>query len=74
MGTIFDIVTVTCFAVLVLTFFMWTDREPRTLMHFMVPAASFAVANQVGNANFPLLAAVLISAGIGYTVIVLRGL
>jgi len=79
MVTVYDIVTVTCFACIVLTYFMFTEGGMKTLAHFMLPAAAFAIANQVGNtalqngnAFFHALAIVLIVAGIGYTYIIVR--
>jgi len=72
MVTVYDIVTVTCFACVVLTYFMFTDGGMKTLAHFMLPAAAFAFANQLGNAGMNVLAIVLIVAGIGYTYIIVR--
>ena len=79
MLTVYDFVTVTCFACVVLTYFMFTEGGAKTLAHFMLPAAAFAIANQVGNAalqsgNLLLnaLAVALIAAGIGYTYIIVR--
>jgi hypothetical protein len=79
MVTVYDIVTVTCFACIVLTYFMFTEGGMKTLAHFMLPAAAFAIANQVGNAALKAdnvwwnaLAIVLIAAGIGYTYIIVR--
>lgn len=72
MATFFDVVTVTCFAALVIAFFQFTDRETRTLLHFIVAGVVFAVANQVGNAGSTILALVLIAAGIGYAVLMAR--
>ena len=79
MVTVYDFVTVTCFACIVLTYFMFTEGGMKTLAHFMLPAAAFAVANQVGNAALQtsntylnVLAIVLIAAGIGYTYIIVR--
>jgi hypothetical protein len=37
-----------------------------------LPAAAFAIANQVGNAGMNVLAMILIAAGIGYTYIIVR--
>jgi hypothetical protein len=53
MGTVYDIVTVTCFACVVLTYFMFTEGGMKVLAHFMLPAAAFAIANQLGNAGMP---------------------
>ena len=72
MTTFFDVVTVTCFAGLVLAFFQFSDRETRTLLHFLVAGIVFAVANQVGNAGVTILALALILAGIGYAFLVVR--
>ena len=72
MTTFFDVVTVTCFAALVIAFFQFTDRETKTLLHFVVAGIVFAVANQVGNAGGTVLALVLIVAGAGYVVLMVR--
>jgi hypothetical protein len=66
MVTLFDIVSVASFIGLVLAFFFWTERDNRTLLHFVISGAVFAVANQVGNAGQTIFAFVLIIAGIGY--------
>ncbi len=70
MITVYDIVTLTCFACVVVTYFMFTDGGMKALAHFMLPAAAFAIANQLGNAGMNVLAIVLIAAGIGYTYII----
>ena len=49
MTTFFDVITVACFAGLVIAFFQFTDRETRTLVHFILAGVVFAVANQIGN-------------------------
>ncbi|EAQ34000.1 hypothetical protein NB311A_10148 [Nitrobacter sp. Nb-311A] len=72
MATYFDIITVTCFAALVLAFFQFTDRQTRTLLHFVLSGIVFAVANQVGNAGTNVLAVILILAGAGYAALVAR--
>lgn len=72
MFTVYDIVTVTCFACVVVTYFMFTEGGIKVLAHFMLPAAAFAIANQLGNAGMNVLAIVLIAAGIAYTYIVVR--
>ena len=72
MATFFDVVTVTCFAGLVLAFFQFTDRETRTLLHFLVSGIALAVANQVGNAGATFLAALMILASVGYAFLVVR--
>ena len=77
MNTVYDFVTVVCFLLAVLTYFMFTEGGMKILAHFMLPAAAFAIANQVGNhagSNVPMnvLAVVLIAAGIGYIYIIVR--
>ncbi|KIU49600.1 XrtV sorting system accessory protein [Bradyrhizobium sp. OHSU_III] len=72
MATFFDVVTVTCFVGLVIAFFQFTERETRTLVHFILIGVVFAVANQVGNAGSAVLALVLIAAGIAYAVLIIR--
>jgi hypothetical protein len=72
MTTFFDVVTVTCFVGLVVAFFQFTDRETRTLAHFILAGVVFAVANQIGNAGSPILALVMILAGAIYAALVVR--
>jgi hypothetical protein len=72
MQTVYDFVTVICFICIVLTYFMFTEGGMKVLAHFMLPAAAFAIANQVGNAGMNVLAVILIVAGIGYTFIIVR--
>jgi hypothetical protein len=68
--TFFDVITVTCFIALVLGFFQFTDRETRTLCHFVFVGIVFAVANYLGNAGAPIWALVLVAAGSGYAILV----
>jgi len=42
------------------------------LLHFMLAGIVFAVANQVGNAGSFYLALILILAGAGYAVLIVR--
>jgi hypothetical protein len=69
MVTLFDIVSVASFIGLVFAFFFLTERDHKTLLHFMISGAVFAIANQVGNAGQTIFASVLIIAGIGYAVV-----
>ena len=73
MASIYDFVTVACFLGVVGAFVFLTERDPKTLAHLMVPAVAFAVANQLGNAGSGVLAILLIGAGVGYTILVIRG-
>jgi hypothetical protein len=70
MATVFDVVTVTCFAAVVLAFFLFTSRKPKTLLHLIVPSMVFAIANYVGNAGLAFLAVALIAAGAVYAALV----
>lgn len=70
MSTLFDIVTVISFVGLVAAFFLWTDRETRTLLHLSISGVVLAVANQIGNAGNSMFAVVLILAAIGYAILV----
>jgi hypothetical protein len=71
--TLFDVLTVVCFLGLVIAFFQFTEREPRTLVHLLLSGVVFAVANQIGNAGSTVLGLVLVGAGIGYAVLIIRG-
>jgi hypothetical protein len=70
MITPFDFLTIACFCGLVATFFLWTERDTRTLMHLIISGVAFAVANQVGNRGLTLFALVLIVVGVGYALLV----
>jgi hypothetical protein len=72
MATFFDVVTVTCFVGLMIAFFQFTDRETRTLVHFILAGIVFAVANQVGNAGSATLGIVLILAGSIYAGLIVK--
>jgi predicted branched-subunit amino acid permease len=73
MNTIFDFLTVACFISLVCGFFLLTERRPKTLAYLLIAALVFSVADQLGNAGSTLLAAIMIAAGVGYTVLIIRG-
>jgi hypothetical protein len=72
MITLFDFATVACFLGLVGAFFLLTARRQRTLLHLLLSGIAFAVANQLGNADYDLSGVILIIAGIGYAVIIVR--
>jgi hypothetical protein len=72
MITLFDYLTIACFCGLVAMFFFWTERDTRTLMHMIISGIAFAIANQVGNNGLTLFALVLIVAGVGYALLVVR--
>jgi hypothetical protein len=72
MAALFDYVAVACFLGMAGAFFILTAREPRTLLHLLVVGISFAIANQVGNAGYTVLAAILIIAGIVYAAMIIR--
>lgn len=68
----FDILTVFCFLTMVVAFFVWSDRESRTVLRLALSAIAFAVANQLGNNGWPLLALVLTGAGAAHAFLTLR--
>jgi predicted branched-subunit amino acid permease len=72
METAFDFLTIACFAALVIAFFYLTKHEIRTLMHLMISAAAFSIANQLGNAGLTLFAAILMIAGVAYAALVVQ--
>jgi hypothetical protein len=72
MTSIYDFVTVACFLGVVGAFVFLTERDPKILAHLLVPAIAFAVANQLGNAGSPVLAVLLIVAGVGYSFLIIR--
>jgi hypothetical protein len=71
-ATIFDYVTIASFLAMAGAFFMLTEREPRTLLHFLAVGTAFAVANQLGNAGHVILSTFLIVAGITYSILIIR--
>jgi hypothetical protein len=72
MVTPFDFATVACFLGLVGAFFLLTSRRPRGLLHLLLSGIVFAIANQLGNADHGVSAAILIAAGIGYAAMIVR--
>jgi len=70
--TVFDFITVGCFACLVAAFFLLTEQNSRTLAHLFLCGIAFAVANQLGNAGSTILALILIVAAGVYAVFVIR--
>ena len=72
METAFDFLTVACFAGLGIAYFKFAKRDSRTLAHLIIPAATFAVANQIGNAGLSIFALILVVAGAGYAALVLK--
>ena len=70
MVTLFDVISVASFIGLVIAFFFCTERDNRTLLHFVISGAVLAVANQVGNAGQTIFASILLIAGIAYAVVI----
>ncbi len=66
MTTFFDFLTVACFLIMAIAFFLLTARRIRTLVQLLVPGILFAISNQAGNAGWTILALVLVVAGAGY--------
>jgi uncharacterized membrane protein len=66
MTELFDALTVACFLALAAAFFVWTERDTRTLLNVSFCGVAFAVANYLGNGEWPILGLLLIVAGVGY--------
>lgn len=72
MATFFDFLTVACFLIMAVGFFVLTERDGRTLVRLLVSGLAFAVANQIGNAGWSIIASVLVAAGCVYAAFVIK--
>lgn len=72
MGTLFDVITVTCFFAIVLAYFQFAAHDLRTVLNLLVSGVAFAVANQAGNAGYTVIATLLIVLGLGFAFVVIR--
>ncbi len=72
MITLFDFATVACFLAMAGGYLLLTARSQQTLVHLLLSAIAFAVANQLGNAGYMLSGMLLIIAGVGYAFIIIR--
>jgi hypothetical protein len=72
MSTIFDFLTVAAFVVMAGAYFTWGEGSQKLLLHLLICAATFAVANQLGNRGFGIFGALLLAAGAGYAVMLFR--
>ncbi len=72
MSTFFDFLTVACFVCVAMAFFMLTERDSRTLLLLLVSGIAFAIANQLGNAGWTVLALALVVAGMAYAGFVIK--
>jgi hypothetical protein len=72
MSTIFDFLTVGAFVTMAGAYFYLANGDQKVLFRLMVPAISFAVANQLGNKGFPVFAVVLLVAGAAYAIFLFR--
>ena len=72
LATLFDFATLACFLGMAGAFFIWTERRPRTLLRLLLSGIVFAVANQLGNTGHAIIGWILLIAGIGYALIVIR--
>jgi len=72
MVTLFDFATVACFLGLVGALFLLTARRHRTLLQLLLSGIAFAIANQLGNTGNVISGVILIIAGVGYAVIIVR--
>ena len=66
MTELFDVLTVVCFLALAIAYFIWTERDIRTLLNVSVCGVAFAVANYLGNNGWPVFAVLLMVVGAGY--------
>lgn len=72
MTTLFDFLTVAFFLIMAIGFFMLTERDGRTLLRLLASGIAFAIANQLGNAGWQLLASIVIAAGVGNAALVIK--
>jgi len=72
LGTLFDFAALACFLVMIGAFFILTKRQSHTLLHMLLSGIAFAVANQLGNAGYTYIGWMLIAAGVGYALLVVR--
>ena len=62
MVSLFDILTVACFAGLIVVYLTRTDQSPRKLGLFLAFGGLLAVANQLGDHGYPIPAAAIVAA------------
>ena len=72
METAFDFLSFGCFVGLVIAYLKFAKRDFRTLAHLIIPAATFAIANQIGNAGLSIFAFILLVTGAGYAALILK--
>ncbi|HEV2363418.1 MAG TPA: hypothetical protein VGS12_04385 [Caulobacteraceae bacterium] len=74
MKTIYDLVTLSIFAGLVILFLQRSTEEvPRDkMLQYAPPAVGCAVANYIGNHGQPVIAWVIIAAVLGYVLLILK--
>lgn len=72
MSTIFDFVTVAAFLAMAASYLVWGNGDQRLLMHLLVSAVAFAIANQLGNRGYELFAALVVIVGAGYAALSFR--
>ena len=75
METLYDWITVAIFGGLVVLFLQRSvaEGEPQdTIYHYLPPAIGCAAANYAGNEGHGLISALIVSAVLGYIVVVLK--
>lgn len=72
MTTVFDFVTVAAFLAMAGAYFIWGEGDQKLLLHLLVSAVAFAIANQLGNRGYELFGALVAVAGVGYAVLAFR--
>lgn len=70
--TLFDVITVACFGMLVIGYFTLAGADRRQLPHFLLSGVVLAIANQVGNADRPAIAALLVIIAVTYAPLMSR--
>ena len=72
MTTVFDFVTVALFLAIAGAYFIWGAGDTRLLQQLLLSGIALAVANQLGNRGYEVIAAATAIAGAGYAFFVLR--
>ncbi len=74
METVFDWLTVTIFAAIAVLFLQRSmqDEPKDTMWHYLPPTIGCAIANQVGNNGYDIIAAVMMLAVLMYLVYMLK--
>lgn len=72
LSTLFDYLTVACFLIMAVAFFLLTGRDTRTLMRLLISGILFALANQAGNNGLTILGGILVAGGAANAALAIR--